>query len=210
MDGVTAHVGQKVDEATALVAVDGIPVPVRSDLVFYLLYKPAGVVTTASDPQGRPIVLDLVPEAPRVFPAGRLDAETEGLLILTNDGDFAHLLTHPRYGITKTYVAAVEGAPGTGAVRSLTRGVDLEDGPARAIAARVVAGGSGETLVEVVMGEGRKREVRRMLAAIGHPVRRLVRVGIGPLRDRALKPGTWRHLTVEEIRAFYASAGMGR
>jgi len=203
VDGRPAHLGQKVDPALAKVEVDGVPLPIRPDLVYYLLYKPLGVVSTASDPQGRPTVVGLVPPKPRVYPVGRLDADSEGLLILTNDGDLAARVAHPRHGVAKTYLARVAGSPGRAALRSLTTGVQLEDGPARALGARRLGEQGGEALVEVVMGEGRKREVRRLLEAVGHPVRALVRTAIGPIQDRTLAPGTWRHLTLEEIRALY-------
>jgi pseudouridine synthase len=127
--------------------------------------------------------------------------------VLTNDGDLTHLVTHPRHGVPKTYVARVAGTPTTDVIRRLRRGVDLDDGPAAAHSARVLESAGDETLVEIVMLEGRKREVRRMLGAVGHPVQRLVRTAIGPIADRDLKPGTWRHLTVAEVRALYAAAG---
>lgn len=203
VDGMPAHLGQKVDPATARVEVDGVPLPVRPGLVYYLLYKPPGVVSTAADPHGRPTVVDLVPRDPRVYPVGRLDADTEGLVMLTNDGDLASRVAHPRYGITKTYLARVQGIPGRAALRALTDGVDLEDGPAHARQARLVARQGSEALVEVIMGEGRKREVRRLLAAVGHPVRALVRTAIGPIRDPTLAPGTWRELSIEEVRSLY-------
>lgn len=203
VDGAPAHLGQKVDPETARVEVDGIPLPIRPGLVYYLVYKPAGVVSTASDPQGRPTVIGLVPAETRVYPVGRLDADTEGLLILSNDGDLAAHVSHPRHGIPKTYLARVSGSPGRKAIRALTEGVELEDGPARARSARVVGEQGGEALVELVMGEGRKREVRRLLAAVGHPVRALVRTAIGPVQDPTLRPGTWRHLSLDEVRSLY-------
>lgn len=203
MDGRPAHLGQKVDPTIARVEVDGIPLPIRPDLAYYLLFKPAGVVSTASDPQGRPTVVDLVPKETRVYPVGRLDADTEGLVILTNDGDLAARVAHPRHGVGKTYLARVTGNPGRVALRALTTGVDLEDGPARAREARLVSQQGGEALVELVMGEGRKREVRRLLAAVGHPVLALVRTAIGPITDRGLKPGAWRELTLDEVRSLY-------
>jgi 23S rRNA pseudouridine2605 synthase len=201
-----AHLGQKVDPDTARVEVDGVRLPVRPGLVYYLLYKPAGVVSTADDPQGRPTVIGLVPPGVRVYPVGRLDIDTEGLLLLTTDGDLTALVTHPRHGVTKTYVARVAGIPSKAVLRSLEEGVDLEDGPAAARSARLVDALGGEALVEVVMGEGRKREVRRMLEAVGHPVAHLVRTKIGPIQDRSLAPGTWRHLTLDEVRALYREA----
>lgn len=203
MDGQPAHLGQKVDPEIARVEVDGVPLPIRPGLVYYLLYKPVGVVSTASDPQGRPTVVDLVPPDTRVYPVGRLDADSEGLILLTNDGDLAAHVAHPRHAVPKTYLARVAGSPGRKALRSLTAGVELEDGPARALRARLVGEQGGEGLVEVVMGEGRKREVRRLLAAVGHPVLALVRTAIGPVHDPALPPGTWRHLTLDEVRSLY-------
>lgn len=198
----------KVDPASAKVKVDGVPLPTIPGLVYYLLYKPRGVVSTASDPGGRPIVTDLVPDHPRVYPVGRLDADSEGLLVLTNDGDLTYLVTHPRFEVEKTYVARVEEVPTAGTIRRITKRVTLEDGPARALRARLVAETGSEALIEVVMGEGRKREVRRLFEAVGHPVTRLVRTAVGPVRDPDLKPGAWRPLTVGEIRALYESASV--
>ena len=203
VNGEPAHLGQKVDPATARVEVDEVPLPVNPALVYYLVYKPLGVVSTASDPQGRPTVVELAPREARVYPVGRLDADTEGLLILTNDGDLAARVTHPRHGVPKTYLARVAGEPGRAALRALTTGVTLDDGPARALRARLVGRQPGEALVELVMGEGRKREVRRLLEAVGHPVLALVRTAIGAISDPALQPGAWRELTVDEVRSLY-------
>lgn len=205
VDGVPAAVGERVDPDRQVVAVDGRRIPVRPGLVSYLVNKPAGVISTADDPRGRPTVVDLVPDSPRVYPVGRLDLESEGLLILTNDGTLADLVMHPRYGIHKTYRVLAAGRPGPW-VRHLETGVELEDGPAAAVSARVVDAAAGETMLEMVMGEGRNREVRRMCAALGHEVRRLVRVAIGPLTDRSLRPGDWRRLSPEEVARLYAAA----
>lgn len=205
VDGVPAAVGERVDPDRQVVAVDGRRIPVRPGLVSYLVNKPAGVISTADDPRGRPTVVDLVPDSPRVYPVGRLDLESEGLLILTNDGTLADLVMHPRYGIHKTYRVLAAGRPGPW-VRDLETGVELEDGPAAAVSARVVDAAAGETMLEMVMGEGRNREVRRMCAALGHEVRRLVRVAIGPLTDRSLRPGDWRRLSPEEVARLYAAA----
>lgn len=205
VDGRPARIGQRVDPETQEVAVDGKPIPIRPGLVWYLLYKPVGVISTADDPQGRRTVVDLVPSEPRVYPVGRLDADSEGLIVLTNDGRLANYLTHPRYGVEKTYLVLVEGRPGKW-VDQLTEGVDLDDGMAAARRARVVDTLKGRTLVEIVMTEGRKREIRRMCSALGHEVVRLVRTAIGPISDRQLKPGTWRHLEPEEVAALYAAA----
>ncbi|HVC14336.1 MAG TPA: pseudouridine synthase [Acidimicrobiales bacterium] len=206
VNGAKAEVGQRVDSRHDLVAVDGVPVPVAPDLVYYLVNKPAGVVTTASDPEGRRTVLDLVPPAPRVFPVGRLDYDTEGLIVLTNDGELAHRLAHPSHGVAKEYLAEVEGSPGPGALRHLREGVELDDGrTAPAVIGQVAPGA-----LRVVVHEGRNRQVRRMLEAVGHPVRRLVRTRIGPVTDTALRPGRWRPLDAAEVRALYAeSAGRG-
>ena len=205
VDGAPAHLGQKVDPEVAQVAVDGIPLPVKPGLVHYLLYKPVGAVSTAADPQGRPTVIDLVPGDTRVYPVGRLDTDSEGLLIVTNDGALTEFITHPRYGVTKTYLARVAGHPGKTAMSALVDGVELDDGPARALSARIIDRGDHSTLVELVLGEGRNREVRRMFSALGHDVEALVRVAIGPIRDPALRPGTWRSLSTVEVRSLYGA-----
>ncbi len=183
--------------------IDGVPLPIAPDLAYYAVYKPVGTVSTADDPQGRPTVVELVPDGPRVYPAGRLDADSEGLMVLTNDGDLTLRITHPRFGVHKTYVVLVAGVVETRTIRRLTSGVDLDDGPAAAVSARIVDRSSDTSLIEVTMGEGRKRIVRRMFEAVGYPVRRLVRTSIGPLRDTSLSPGECRPLTIEEIRALY-------
>ena len=205
MDGAPAHIGQKIDPSVSRIAIDGVPLPVDPGLVYYLLYKPLGVVSTADDPQGRTTVIELVPTDTRVFPVGRLDADSEGLLVLTNDGDLTLRLTHPRFGVHKTYVVLVEGVVRDADIRRIVAGVELDDGPAAAVAARVRDRRADESLVEVTMNEGRKREVRRMMQFVGHPVIRLVRTGIGPLRDTTLRPGDWRALNVGEVRALYAA-----
>ena len=207
VDGEPATIGQRVDPETASIVIDGIPLPVRPGLVYLVLYKPAGVVSTASDPQGRRAVVDLVDVPERVYPVGRLDADSEGLLLLTNDGDLAYRLTHPRFGVEKTYTALVEGRVSDAAARDLATGVELEDGAAAALRVRIIDRRPDRTMLEIVMGEGRKREVRRMCEAVGHPVVRLVRTAIGPLRDPGLAPGASRSLTLEEVRSLYAAAG---
>lgn len=205
VDGTVAHLGQKIDPEVERVEVDGISLPVEPGLVYYLLNKPPGVISTAEDTHGRPTVLDLVPGETRVFPVGRLDQASEGLILLTNDGDLAQHVTHPSRGVTKTYAALVAGMPKPAEVRRLTQGVELDDGPARAIAARILDSSDGNTMLEIVMGEGRKREVRRMCEAIGAPIVRLFRSAIGPLQDVNLKSGEWRHLTITEIRSLYGT-----
>jgi len=203
---VVSVLGDRVDPEHQQLAVDGVPVATKAGLVYYLLHKPIGVVTTAHDPEGRSTVVELVPAEPRVFPVGRLDYDSEGLLILTNDGDLTHLLTHPRFGVEKAYLVEVEGSPSPAAIRQLREGVDLEDGPtAPARVRRVQSVGATSALV-VTIHEGRNRQVRRMCDAIGHPVLRLVRTRIGPVRDRRLGPGAWRELTPREVQGLYAAA----
>jgi 23S rRNA pseudouridine2605 synthase len=202
VDGELAVLGQRVDPATAHIAVDGVAVPTAPDLVHYLLNKPAGVVTTASDPEGRTTVVSLVPESPRVFSVGRLDYETEGLLIMTNDGDLAQLLSHPSHGVAKEYLAEVEGTPSPGALRRLREGVELDG----VLTAPATVGVVGPGVLRIVIHEGRNRQVRRMCEIVGHPVRRLVRTRIGPLADRSLAPGHWRDLSLAEVRSLYEAA----
>jgi len=206
VDGVTARLGDRADPDRQRIELDGVPVVVRSDLVYYLLNKPSGVVTTARDPEGRPTVVELVPGTPRVFPVGRLDADTEGLLLLTNDGDLAQLLAHPRHGVEKTYLAEVEGDASEGALARLRAGVALDDGRTAPARVRVLSRARGRSALELTIHEGRKRQVRRMCAAVGLPVVRLVRTRIGPLADTRIAPGTWRDLTADEIRALYEAA----
>jgi 23S rRNA pseudouridine2605 synthase len=171
--------------------------------VYYLLHKPAGVITTATDTHGRDTVLELVPAEPRVFPVGRLDMDTEGLLLLTNDGELAHRLTHPSFGVDKEYLAHVEGTPNGAALNRLRKGVELEDG----MTAPATVAALDDSLLRIVIHEGRNRQVRRMCEAVGHPVIRLVRTRIGPLTDTELKAGEWRGLTPDEVRAVSKAAG---
>jgi 23S rRNA pseudouridine2605 synthase len=197
VNGERAELGRRVDPEADVIEVDGAQIGTKAGLVHYLLNKPAGVVTTASDPQGRPTVVELVPAEPRVFPVGRLDADTEGLLLLTNDGDLTHRITHPSYGVEKEYLAEVASEPSRGALRALRQGVELDDGITAPAKVAVV----GDRLIKLTIHEGRNRQVRRMCEAVGHPVRRLVRVRIGPLADGKLAQGSWRDLTADEVRA---------
>ncbi|MEZ5238136.1 MAG: SMC-Scp complex subunit ScpB [Microthrixaceae bacterium] len=200
-----ATLGRRVDPSTDEVAVDGVVVAVDPSLVHWLLNKPRGVVTTAADTHGRPTVLDLVPSEPRVHPVGRLDMDTEGLLLLTNDGTLTQRLTHPSHGVPKEYLVEVRGRPQPAALRSLREGVELDDGPtAPAKVSRV-----GDHGLRITIHEGRNRQVRRMCEAVGHPVERLVRTRIGPLRDPRLAPGEWRELTQDELAALEVAAGAG-
>ena len=200
LNGTVATLGDRADAAADEVRVDGLEVNLDPNVRYIALHKPPGVVTTMRDPQGRPDIRAYLPaEGPRVFPVGRLDRDTEGLLLLTNDGDLANGLTHPRFGVEKEYLAEVEGVPNAKHITRLRRGVDLEDGIAVAASAHL-AGRSGERgAVRVVMTEGRKREVRRLLAAVGLPVTRLVRVRVGPVRLGSLGPGERRELTHDEV-----------
>ena len=200
VNGRIAELGARVLVERDRVEVDGGRIPLDPELRYFMLHKPHGVVTTSRDPQGRPDVSAYYPEGQRVFPVGRLDRETEGLLLLTNDGELANRLMHPRYEVEKEYLAEVEGTPTQRALSQLLKGVELDDGVARARAARTVAGSKGRTAVRIVMTEGRKREVRRMLNAVDLPVRRLVRVRVGPVRLGKLRAGEVRELEPEEVR----------
>ena len=199
VNGDVAELGRRVDTLVDVVAVDGVPIGARPDFVYYLLNKPRGVISTAHDPQGRSTVVDLVPQEPRVFPVGRLDAETEGLLLLTNDGDLTHFLTHPSKGVEKEYLVMLRGAPRLteGQLRKLRDGVELDDGPT----APAKVSQRSDTTVSITIHEGRNRQVRRMFEAIGHEVERLVRTRIGPLTDGRLRPGSWRDLSLAERKA---------
>jgi pseudouridine synthase len=183
-----------------------VRIPLDPSLVTWLVYKPAGVVTTMDDPQGRPTIRSIVPAEPVTKPVGRLDRDSEGLILMTNDGDLAHVVSHPSFGVTKTYHALVPDRVTRDHVRKLTTGVDLEDGPAHALAGRIVATHRNRTIVELVMVEGRNREVRRMFEALGLDVEGLVRTAIGPLTDPTLSPGAYRRLELGEIRSLHEAA----
>lgn len=208
VNGRAAVLGDRVDASRDVVAVGGHRVSVDPALRYLALHKPAGVTTTMRDPHARAALTAYLPADVRVFPVGRLDRDTEGLLILTNDGEVANRLMHPRYGVEKEYLAEVEAAPTERQVARLRRGVELEDGVATAVAARAVGRTGGRGAVRLVMAEGRKREVRRMLDAVGLPVRRLIRVRVGPVRLGRLRPGEARDLSPQEVRALYRAAGL--
>jgi 23S rRNA pseudouridine2605 synthase len=208
VDGeVVQDLGRRVDPAHDRVTFDGSRVVLDERRRYWLLNKPAGVISTAADPSGRPTVVGLVPDQPRVFPVGRLDRDTEGLLLLTNDGPLAYRLTHARYGVEKRYLAEVERLPADAPAR-LRKGVQLQDGLAKPVRVRVVAGAGRRRMIEVVLVEGRNREVRRLLEAVGAPVRRLVRTAVGPVRLTGLAPGEFRALRPEEIRGLYRAIGL--
>jgi pseudouridine synthase len=208
INGRVATLGDRVDPTTDVVAVRGHRVSTDPELRYLAFHKPAGVTTTMRDPHATADLRAFLPSGPRVFPVGRLDRDTEGLLLLTNDGELANRLSHPRHGVEKEYLAEVQGTPTERQLSRLRRGVELEDGPARALSARSVARSGGRGAVRLVMGEGRKREVRRLLDAVGLPVRRLVRLRIGPLRLGRLRAGEIRDLEPEEVQALYRAAGL--
>jgi pseudouridine synthase len=208
VNGTVAVLGDRADPDEDRVEVDGLEVNLDPNVRYYALHKPTGVVTTMRDPQGRTDIRPFLPEdGPRVFPVGRLDRDSEGLLLLTNDGELANALTHPRFGVEKEYLAEVAGIPTAKHVGVLKRGVELEDGPARATSARVAARAGERGAIRLVMTEGRKREVRRLLHAVGLPVTRLVRVRVGPVRLGDLGPGERRELTHEELVALRRLVG---
>jgi pseudouridine synthase len=195
-----------VDEGD-VVEVDGQRVE-KQPLRYILLNKPAGVVTTADDPHGRPTVVDLVPHEVRVVPVGRLDADTTGALLLTNDGELAHRLAHPSFGVPKVYDVDVGGSPSPDVLAALRRGVDLEDGRAAPAEARIVRRGTRVSRIELTVHEGRKHQVKRMCAAVGLPVQNLHRRRYAGLRLVGLDPGEWRELTPDEVAVLRRTAGM--
>jgi 23S rRNA pseudouridine2605 synthase len=198
---IVTEQGRRVDPERDVIRVDGARIPPPRRHRYLALNKPRGVVTTMSDPEGRRAVADLVSEGKkdRLFHVGRLDTDTEGLLILTNDGDFAHRLAHPSYQVPKTYIAEVAGLVGEQALSRLQRGITLEDGPVRPTSVKIVSTAGDKTLLKITIQEGRNRIVRRTMEAVGHPVRRLSRIGIGPVRLGNLKVGEYRDLTREEL-----------
>ncbi|MGH3315744.1 MAG: pseudouridine synthase [Nocardioidaceae bacterium] len=201
VDGeVVTRLGTRVDPERSVIRVDGERIPSASAHVYLVLNKPRGVVSTMSDPQGRRTLSEHVADRPeRLFHVGRLDTDTEGLILLTNDGEFAHRLAHPSYGVLKTYVAQVAGPVSSTLGRDLLAGVELDDGAVRVDGFRVLEKAGRRTLVEIVLHEGRKHIVRRLLAHVGHPVQRLARTAIGPVRIGRLRPGEHRELTVQEL-----------
>ena len=208
-DQVVTELGVRVDPARHVVRVDGDRVVVDSDKVYLAFNKPAGVLSTMHDDEGRPCLADYVGHlAQRLFHVGRLDQDTEGLLLLTNDGDLSHRLQHPSYGVPKTYVAQVHGAVGKDVGKTLRAGVQLEDGLARADSFKLVDSLPGHSIVEVVLHEGRKHIVRRMLDEVGYPVEVLARTQVGPIRLAELRPGKYRALSAEEVAQLYRAAGL--
>jgi 23S rRNA pseudouridine2605 synthase len=205
-DRTVTEQGTKVDPDEVEIRVDGEPLR-RSRRLYYLVNKPTGVVSTSRDPSGRPRVIDLLPSDERLFTVGRLDLSSEGLILATNDGELANLLAHPRYGVEKTYQAQVAGVPEREVLDRLRQGVHLAEGFAHAKRVTVKSQHKQSALLEIVLDEGRNREVRRLLARVGHKVLRLKRVGLGPLRLGDLAPGEFRPLRREEVRALRDAVG---
>lgn len=208
VNGATAVLGRRIDPAKDIVEVDGSRVPLDVSLRYYLLNKPVGVVSTAADPEGRETVLDFIETGERLWPVGRLDIDTEGAIIVTNDGELTFRLSHPSYEVPKTYLVEAKGSVKETDIKRLRAGLDLDDGPSAPAEADIVDRLPGSTLVQLVLHEGRKRQVRRMFEVLEHPVVRLARTSVGPVRLGRLKPGTARRLTVEEVRALYRAVGM--
>ena len=210
VDGqVVTELGVRVDPRTAAIHVDGMRVQLDGSLVTLALNKPKGVVSAMHDPDGRPSLAQFVANREeRLFHVGRLDADSEGLLLLTNDGELANRLAHPSHGVAKTYLAEVEGRVKESLGQRLKSGVELEDGPVKVTGFKIVQVASHASLVEVVLQEGRNRVVRRMLEEVGHPVTRLVRTRIGPIRLGDLRPGRTRVLSQTEIGSLMTAVGM--
>ncbi len=210
VDGeIVTRLGTKVDPRTAVIRVSGKRLPPVSDHVYLVLNKPRGVVSTMSDPEGRPTIADLVADRPeRLFHVGRLDTDTTGLLLLTNDGDFAHRMAHPSYEVDKTYVAEVEGEVYKRILKQLLEGVQLEDGPVTVSRAKLVATAKDKSIVELVIHEGRNRIVRRLLDHVGHPVRKLSRTQFGPVSLGTLPKGETRELTLDELGELLEAASL--
>lgn len=209
VDGRRAELGMRVDPRSAAIHVDGDRVPTAPDVVVLAFNKPRGVLSTMDDERGRPCVGDYVADRrERLFHVGRLDAETEGLLLLTNDGELANRLMHPSHGVEKTYVATVPGTVPREIGRRLREGVELEDGPVRVDRFRVVQATPGRTMLELVLHEGRKHVVRRLLAEVGFPVESLVRIKVGPIALGQQRPGTLRTLGGEELGSLYTAVGL--
>lgn len=211
VDGrVVKTLGTRVDPTTAVIKVDGSRITTaESGQVYLALNKPSGVVSTMNDPEGRPDLTGyVIGRRERLFHVGRLDADTEGLILLTNDGELAHRLAHPSYEVLKTYLAEVPGPVAPGLGRELRAGIELDDGPVRVDSFRVVSRSGTRVMVEVVLHEGRKHIVRRLLEAVGHPVKRLVRTHLGPVAMGELRPGNTRVLTKAEVAALYHEVGL--
>ena len=199
VNGEVAILGRRVDVEVDIVEIDGAPVGVRPDLVYYLLNKPVDVISTAIDTHDRETVVDLVPAEPRVYPVGRLDGDSEGLLLITNDGELTNRITHPKYGLEKEYLVQVDitsADVSDVAIHRMRNGIELEDG----VTAPAEVSRLQEGVLRMVIHEGKNRQIRRMCESVGHPVKRLVRTRIGPIMDKKLRPGEWRNLTQAEVK----------
>ncbi len=210
VDGKPAVLGQKVDIARQVITVDGEKLKPPEEFTYLALHKPRGVLSDTEDTRGRKTILDLLPSRRHLFPIGRLDLNSEGLVILTNDGDLAHRLLHPRYGHEREYLVLVAGRPSWNVIRRWRQGIVLDERRTLPADVRVSRVESGNTWLQIVMREGKKRQIRRVAAALGHPVLRLIRVRIGPIHLGSLRPGKWRELTKREVRALRGAAATAR
>jgi 23S rRNA pseudouridine2605 synthase len=209
VNGRVATLGARVDPARDIVRLDGSQVPTAAGLVYFAVHKPRGMLSTMSDERGRSSLAEMVEDLTvTVHHVGRLDADSEGLMILTNDGPLSHRLTHPSFGVAKVYVAEVEGVVPRAVTRSLTEGIELDDGPVRADAVKLVDATKERSVLEVTIHEGRNHVVRRMFDTVGFPVTRLARVAVGPIRLGDLKPGRRRHLQQGEVQSLYRAVGL--
>jgi 23S rRNA pseudouridine2605 synthase len=209
VNGRVATLGARVDPARDIVRLDGAQVPTAAGLVYFAVHKPRGMLSTMSDDRGRSSLAEMVEDLTvTVHHVGRLDADSEGLMILTNDGPLSHRLTHPSFGVAKVYVAEVDGVVPRAVTRSLTDGVELDDGPVRADAVKLVDATKERSVLEVTIHEGRNHVVRRMFDTVGFPVTRLARIAVGPIRLGDLKPGRRRHLQQGEVQSLYRAVGL--
>lgn len=209
IDGQPAHLGSKADPETQDIRVNGKPLRLAERHHYLALHKPAGAISSRSDPQGRPTVMDLIPSRLRklVYPVGRLDVDSEGLLFLFDDGDLANALTHPRFHAPKVYNVLVAGNVGPSVLAKLRKGIELEDGVTAPAHVKILRRNADGTVLEITLREGRKRQIRRMLELVGHPVRRLVRIAIAGVELGDLPPGKWRELTEDELARLRGNAG---
>jgi 23S rRNA pseudouridine2605 synthase len=210
INGRVARLGDRVDPASDRITVDGALIPANPELRYFAFNKPRGVTTTIRDLHAERSLAEFLPPGPRVFPVGRLDRDSEGLLLLMNDGELGRRLQHARFGVEKEYLVEVDGTVTQAALRRLTKGIELEDGLAKALRVHGLSRVGRRSLVFVVLGEGRKRQVRRMFSALGFPVRRLVRVRIGPIKLGRLAPGRVRPLEAREVSELYGITGLNR
>lgn len=210
VDGRIAQLGDKADPATQRITLDGEPIRQPKGHTYVALYKPRGYITTTSDPEGRRTIMDLIPLTQRLYPVGRLDADSEGLVLLTDDGELTERLTHPRYGHARVYRVLVTGEPTGETIERWRRGITLDDRKANFSQVQVERQERGETWLRVTVHEGRKHLVRRIVAALGHPAQRLIRVEMGSLKLGDLTTGRWRYLSTGEVNALRKETGLTR